>query len=635
MRQLLSIVFWLALLPSVYGFYDANLQSGSLNLTNWSGIGTNAYAIGLTNEAKAYSDSLTNGMASFATNSSNAYADSLTNGIISTATNSAKSYADTTFPTIASQLYQATNAALTALAANPNLYQATNGTLTEWATIPTNTFPNIASQLYQATNATLTALAANPNLYQATNSNLTLLQSYGPTTWQATNAALTALAGNPQLYQATNTVLTEYASIPTNSFVNKGGDTVSGPILTTSDSTNGPAGNEFVTANWTREHFSGSGTLQYNSTNVVGTAFDASTYLYVSDVQTNGSRSYTPAAGDYFGSVMTTNRFAQINGPILISAYLTSAGGAANSAYKVHPEIYYAYDTNTAVGSLLGDYESAGQTIVHGAVTNRYDWTISFPPIISTNASNFFLIRRFKVDTKVGGDTLTLTVGTNAAVVGTGSTISFTQPASAGANWVASGTTNSTLAGTATVGDAILSGGPWIDIRAYGAVIDGATENATAVQNAINALPTQGGTVWFPPGTNKISSAITLRSNMAMVFAAGSIIDATGIADSSTVFTATGSESGTVSLTADALINTSALTVAAGDEAGFSSGDYVKIGATNYFAPNTTPDASIDQKVGEICVVSSTASGTINLKTPLRDSYTTANLAIGTEMGAC
>jgi hypothetical protein len=78
---------------------------------------------------------------------------------------------------------QATNAALTALSANPALYQATNSALTALASNPA---------LYQATNSALTALAGNPSLYQATNANLTALAANGAL-YQSTNTALTTL----------------------------------------------------------------------------------------------------------------------------------------------------------------------------------------------------------------------------------------------------------------------------------------------------------------------------------------------------------------------------------------------------------------------------------------------------------
>lgn len=227
------------------------------------------------------------------------------------------------------------------------------------------------------------------------------------------------------------------------------GATVAGPILTTSPTTNGPSTLELATAGWVRSLLN-NGTFLYNSTNVVGTAFDASTYLYVANTPTNGSRSYTPAAGDYIGTVMTTQRFEQVIGPVHIASYFTSSGGAASAQYTLHPEIYYTYDTNSAV--LLGDYTAAPQAITHGAITNEYDFVVSFPTIVNTNTpgNGFYLVRRFKIDTKTGTDTLKLSLGTNG-VNNTPAHIDFTQPDVAGANWVGSGTTDSDLSGTASM----------------------------------------------------------------------------------------------------------------------------------------------------------------------------------------
>lgn len=155
-------------------------------------------------------------------------------------------------------LYQSTNAALTALAADSTLYQSTNTVLTtlggigagaagqlvwhdgtRWTNSTADAFQatNAAltalagnANLYQSTNAVLTALAADSTLYQSTNTVLTTLGGIGAgaagqlvwhdgTRWtnstadafQATNAALTALAGNANLYQATNAALTALA----------------------------------------------------------------------------------------------------------------------------------------------------------------------------------------------------------------------------------------------------------------------------------------------------------------------------------------------------------------------------------------------------------------------------------------
>lgn len=56
---------------------------------------------------------------------------------------------------------------------------------------------------------------------------------------------------------------------------------------------------------------------------------------------------------------------------------------------------------------------------------------------------------------------------------------------------------------------------PYADVRAYGAVGDGSTDDTSAIQAAVDGLPTStpnGGTVLFPAGTYLVSSAITTGS---------------------------------------------------------------------------------------------------------------------------
>jgi len=54
---------------------------------------------------------------------------------------------------------------------------------------------------------------------------------------------------------------------------------------------------------------------------------------------------------------------------------------------------------------------------------------------------------------------------------------------------------------------------PWVDVRAYGAKGDDSTDDTKAIQAAFDYVG-QGGLVFFPEGTYKITSAITLNTNV-------------------------------------------------------------------------------------------------------------------------
>lgn len=51
---------------------------------------------------------------------------------------------------------------------------------------------------------------------------------------------------------------------------------------------------------------------------------------------------------------------------------------------------------------------------------------------------------------------------------------------------------------------------PFVNVVDYGADPSGVADSTVAIQNVINNLPVSGGTVWFPAGTYKISSTITI-----------------------------------------------------------------------------------------------------------------------------
>jgi len=197
-----------------------------------------------------------------------------------------------------------------------------------------------------------------------------------------------------------------------------GGGTVYGPVLSTSTTaTNGPAANEFVSAQWVRGLLSG-GEILYNNTNrhPVNTTYYQAANLTNDDPQV---RYYTnTGAGNYLGTgIMSTQRFTTVYSPMVVDIHLSMSGGGA--ATTLHPEFYYTYDGT----NLLGDYECGDQSLVNGS-TNLYSFVISFPTIESTNSAGFYVVRRVKVEAQAGANTI---VGVHGSG-GTPSHISFQNP---------------------------------------------------------------------------------------------------------------------------------------------------------------------------------------------------------------
>ena len=76
------------------------------------------------------------------------------------------------------------------------------------------------------------------------------------------------------------------------------------------------------------------------------------------------------------------------------------------------------------------------------------------------------------------------------------------------------------------------------DVRAYGAKGDGATDDTTAIQNAIDAAEIDGGVVFFPAGTFRTTAALVIDSDnvwLRGVAPGASIIDNQGTGNAITV----------------------------------------------------------------------------------------------------
>ncbi len=68
--------------------------------------------------------------------------------------------------------------------------------------------------------------------------------------------------------------------------------------------------------------------------------------------------------------------------------------------------------------------------------------------------------------------------------------------------FAASAASNKTSTEAAVAGDLQISGpSPWIDVKAFGALGNGTTDDTLAIQSALNQLQQSGGTVFFPCGT--------------------------------------------------------------------------------------------------------------------------------------
>ncbi len=65
---------------------------------------------------------------------------------------------------------------------------------------------------------------------------------------------------------------------------------------------------------------------------------------------------------------------------------------------------------------------------------------------------------------------------------------------------------------------------PSVSVMEYGAKGDGVTDDAAAIQGALNALASSGGTIRFPYGTYLVKSAVLFYSNQTLLFEKGARI---------------------------------------------------------------------------------------------------------------
>lgn len=64
----------------------------------------------------------------------------------------------------------------------------------------------------------------------------------------------------------------------------------------------------------------------------------------------------------------------------------------------------------------------------------------------------------------------------------------------------------------------------FISVKDYGAVGDGAADDAQAIQSALNALKNTGGIIYFPTGVYKISVPVLFYSKQTLLFESGAVL---------------------------------------------------------------------------------------------------------------
>ncbi len=192
-------------------------------------------------------------------------------------------------------------------------------------------------------------------------------------------------------------------------------------------------------------------------------------------------------------------------------------------------DIITAHASGTATNGLLIKQNATGMTtnglqiqdasgtLINGLVftgtigTDITTGTANRPLTIATNGAG-----AVSVDT---GSPATIYIGTTSANLISLGNVAQNTPLTL------NGTGLTTLGGNLTVNGSLVSlagsidmkgPNPWYDVKAFGATGNGSTDDTTAIQNAINAEASTGGTVYFPPGTYLITSTLNVTNPVVL-----------------------------------------------------------------------------------------------------------------------
>lgn len=165
-----------------------------------------------------------------------------------------------------------------------------------------------------------------------------------------------------------------------------------------------------------------------------------------------------------------------------------------------------------------------------------------------------------------------------------------------------------------------------VSVTDFGVVGDGVTNDTVAIQTAINAISLTGGTLFFPKGTYKCSSELTLSaSNVHLLGENGTVLDFSSAPAGNTALRIFGAGRSTSALlSANAVEGDYTVTLASGGGAIFSGDSWVQLVAEDAYDFN----GSDFVKRGEIkYLLKQPSTDVLQFDTHIYENYTTANSA--------
>lgn len=221
---------------------------------------------------------------------------------------------------------------------------------------------------------------------------------------------------------------------------------------------------------------------------------------------------------------------AKIDSTNYNTQWVNQTGGGTGDMLKA------TYDPASKNAQLAADSEVVKLT---GAQTVAGVKTFSSAPVVPSNSFPESAITNLTTDLAAKQATLSLTTtGTSGAATLTGATLNIPNYATGGGgtgDMILASAQTVTGAKTFNAGKLLDKGEIVFDVKAYGAVGDGTTDDTTAIQNTIDACHTAGGgTVYFPAATYKITAALKLYSGTTPTITAYSNITLKGAGASST-----------------------------------------------------------------------------------------------------